>query len=279
MRYGDYVCISNPAVSFDSNDLVIAAHAVVGRIEEACIDFEGEGYQEKDTVSIVSTDIGDVNFYMVSSFPLVGLTLGDNVDLTPDGNLPIIAEPDTSPPYSNIVAFTTTSSLYRDDYVEHDNGTGAGGKTLTDPQDLSQIPLLYHAYSQYLAILIDVTDVGYIQSLNLVSIDLDHGENWTFQYFDENDELIYTTTLSGPVLNGDGGAFPVSFSSPDIAKVAIWGGNNLGVAERIGFAIDNVCVTALTEKETAWGDGCDGMSFPWKNWGTYFTYKIGTCPD
>jgi len=200
-----------PLSSFDSNDLVIAAHAVVGWIEEDCIDFEGEEYQEKDAVSIVPTDIGDVNFYMVSSLPLVGLTLGDSADLTPDGNLPIIAEPDTSPPYSNIVAFTTSSSLYRDDYVEHNNGTGAGGKTLTDPQDLSQKPLLYHAYSQNLAILIDATDVDYLQSLSLVSIDLDHSEDWTFQYFDENDELIYTTILSGPVPNGDGGAFSGEF--------------------------------------------------------------------
>lgn len=267
-----------PLSSFDGNDLVIAAHAVVGRIGEACIDFETGQYQEKDTVGIVSTDVGDVNFYMVSSLPLVGLTSGDNADLTPDGNLPIIAEPDTAPPDSNIVAFTVGSSL-RDDYVANDNGTGAGGKTLTDPQDLSQIPLLYHAYSQNLAILIDTTAIDYVQSLNLVSIDLDHNENWTFQYFDEDDDLIHTTTLSGVGPSGDGGAFPVDFSSSDIVKFAIWGGNNLGVAERIGYAIDNICVTALTEEETAWGDGCDGTSFPWKNWATYFTYKVGSCRD
>jgi len=29
-----------------------------------------------------------------------------------------------------------------------------------------------------------------------------------------------------------------------------------------------------TEEETAWGDGCEGTSFPGRNWATYFTYVV-----
>jgi hypothetical protein len=29
--------------------------------------------------------------------------------------------------------------------------------------------------------------------------------------------------------------------------------------------------------ETAWGDGCEGTSFPGKNWGTYFMYVVTGC--
>jgi hypothetical protein len=30
-------------------------------------------------------------------------------------------------------------------------------------------------------------------------------------------------------------------------------------------------------EETAWGDGCEGTSFPGNNWGTYFTYEVVGC--
>lgn len=32
-------------------------------------------------------------------------------------------------------------------------------------------------------------------------------------------------------------------------------------------------------EETAWGDGCEGVSFPGKNWATYFTFTVGACEE
>jgi len=75
--------------------------------------------------------------------------------------------------------------------------------------------------------------------------------------------------------SGDGAAYPVSYANPETASVAIWGGMNLGQRERIGFAIDNICVESLQE-ETAWGDGED---FPGKNWATYSVYNVQYSPD
>jgi hypothetical protein len=251
-------------------DVEIAAHAVVQRIVETCIDFES--FQEKDDVSSVSTPKGTVNFYMTSKAPLVPLVVGDTASLPSAGSYPMVAAPDTSPPYENIVAFTVVypGNPYRDDYVKDDGGTGAGGKTLTDPQDLSQTPLLYHAYAQGLAIVIDVSDVEAVQGLDLAAIDLDWTEVWYFLYFDEDGELMDKTELGPPVgQSGDGVAYAVEYPNP-VSKVAIWGGMNLGQEDRIGYAIDNICVASL-EEETAWGAGCD---FPGNNWATYFTYTV-----
>lgn len=215
---------------------------------EVFIDFEG--YSEYTSVSTVPTGYGDVSFYMVSSDPLVGLLVGQTGDLTPDGRYPIIAEPDNKlPDYTNLVAFTVNmgnfggTDPYRDDYVRDDGGTGAGGMLLTDPLDEGQTLLLQHAYSQFLAIVIDVSDICGVQGLNLVAIDFDHNEVWHFQYFDTDNTLIYEYVM-GPAsgITGDGAAFLIEYSNPEISKVAIWGANNLGERERIGYAIDNVAI-------------------------------------
>ena len=258
-------------------ELCIAAHAVVRLVDGNCIDFEE--YSEFDTVSTVSTDLGDVDFYMVSSLPLAGLSLGDDANLTPiPGSYPVIAEGDTKPPDENIVAFTVNDTQFggtdplRDDYLRDDRGTGAAGKLLTDPQDLSQIPLLRHAFSQYQAIVVDLSAVEGVLNLSLAAIDLDFTEVWTFQYFNAMNQLLHQVVL-GPAgdQSGDGAAFPVTYTGPSIAKLAIWGGNNLGVAERIGYAVDNICLTAVIQEETAWGDGFD---FPGRNWATYIKYRV-----
>jgi hypothetical protein len=259
--------------SWDCNDdLYIATHAVVQNQNIECIDFEI--YSEKEAVNTVSTSAGNIQFYMTKSQPLFGLNIGDEGTFEPPNDpadlYPIVATPETSPPEENIVAFTVGTGLV-DDKVFDDNGTGAGGNNLTDPQDLSQIPLLQHAYSKYLAIVVDVSDIDALQKLNLVSIDMDHNEEWHFQYFNDDNILIYEAILNqGNVGLGDGKAFPVDYSNPEISKVAIWGGNNLNIAERIGYAIDNICITTI-EEETAWGAGFD---FPGNNWALYFEYTI-----
>jgi len=271
-------------------ELYIATHAVVHRAGESCIDFDGESspgvpeYNEKDQVQSVTTPSGNVGFYMVSSDPLVGLTVGDWADLTPVvDEYPIIAEADTKPPLEDIVAFTVNevpfggSDTIRDDYVRDDKGTGAGGKLLTDPQDPRQIPLMWHAYSRFLAIAIDLTGINKLQSLSLVGVDLDHNELWHFQYFDENDQLINEINVGpGVTSTGDGVAFPVLYFNPLIKKLIIWGEMNQGVREIIGYALDNICVSAVIQDETAWGDGCDGTRFSDRSWGTYFTYTPRT---
>lgn len=33
------------------------------------------------------------------------------------------------------------------------------------------------------------------------------------------------------------------------------------------------------DEETAWGDGCEGISFPGRNWATYFTFIVGACEE
>jgi hypothetical protein len=271
-------------------ELYIAAHAVVQKLGESCIDFDGETspgvpeYNEKDEVQSVATPSGNVGFYMVSSDPLVGLTVGDWADLTPVvDEYPVVAEEDTTPPYEDIVAFTVNDTQfggtdpYRDDYVRDDKGTGAGGKLLTDPQDTSQTPLLWHAYSQFLAIGIDLTGINNLQSLSLVGVDLDHSELWHFQYFDENDRLINEINVGpGVTSTGDGVAFPVNYFNPSIKKLIVWGEQNQGRREVIGFALDNICISAVVQDETAWGDGSEGMRFSDRSWGTYFVYDAGS---
>jgi len=249
--------------------LYIAAHAVVKRLNEDCIYFEN--YSEKDSVITEPTPNGPVNFYMTDNVPLKSISVGGYADLAPEvGKFPVVAAPGTTPGYENIVAFTIFGDYSRDDVIDDDGGTGAGGNTLTDPQDLTQIPLMYHAYSQGLAIVIDVSSIDAVQGLDLAAIDLDHNEEWYFLYFNTANELIYKTKLTGSGTSGDGEAFAVEYPNP-VSKIAIWGGMNQGVSEVVGYAIDNVCVTSL-EEETAWGYG---ERFIEKgNWATYFTYTV-----
>lgn len=269
-------------------DLVIAAHAVVVFFDETCIDFEA--YSEFDTVGIVGTPNGDVNFYMTDYTPLAALAVGEYAALAPSGDLPVVASPGTNdnPPstYPNIVAFTTDGSPYTeaDDIVLEDNGTGAGGNTLTDPQDTSQTELMWHAYSQFLGIVIDVTGLDWVEDLGLVTIDLDHGELWHFLYFDADGILIHKDTIAAGTGSYDGEAFPISWTDDaySIAKVVVFGEMNNNVAGIVGYAIDNICITSVVQEETAWAGGqCDTKEnvkdFPGANWATYFTYHVMLC--
>jgi hypothetical protein len=273
----------DPPVSFFAYSLpafsgtsYIAAHAVVLKVEEACVGFDG--YGETDRVGLVSTDLGYISFGMVESAQLASLAVGDTATFVPGAypnDLPIVASPDTSPPYRNIVAFTYNDKAggnpYRDDYIVDDNGTNAGGNTLTDPQDTSQTELLWHAYAQGLAISADFSGIPGLVSVSLAGVDLDYGEDWQFQFFDASNVLLEQVSLSGDDQSGDGKAFPVNSTAANVAKLAVWGGDNLGIADRIGFAIDNVCVSAAVDDETAWGEG---TAFDGANWATYITYTV-----
>lgn len=270
-----------------ADNIKVATHAVVKKESTFCIDFEE--FNEKDFVQSINTSAGDVSFYMVSSSNLNSLNIGGAASLTPiSGSFPQIAAPDTKPSLDNIVAFTVDDTRFggtdniRDDYIRDANNTGAFNKTLTDPQDLSQTPLLQHAYSQGQAMVIDFTALGAVQAVSFAAIDLDHNENWTFQFFNSNNELLYQTVYNESALGlspfqGDGKAFPVNYSDPNLAKVVIWGGDNLGISERVGYAIDNLCVTLLNgSSETAWGYGNYNFieSNISKKWGWFFDYFI-----
>jgi len=261
--------------------LAIAAHAEVQRLSTVCIDFED--YDEKDEVSTVSTPNGDVNFYMGNMTNLDGLTIGDWGNLTAvEGEFPIVAEPDTyyddpiPANYDKIVAFTYDGEPYRDDWVADDRGTGAGGKTLTDPQDSSQTPLMWHAYHQDLAIIMDVSALPAVQSVDLVGIDLDHNEVWHVLYFDTNDILIHDIQVGpGVGVSGDGAAFAIGYSNPAISKIGIWGAMNLGDSSVVGYAFDNICITSVVQEESAWAGTAVGQKpFPGANWATYFYYTM-----
>jgi len=266
------------------DELFIATHAVVKKetvtFDTCMIDFEE--FSEYDDVSSVVTDCGEVLFGMVDYTPLMSLSVGDTATLTIKSDLPIIAEENTmGTDYYGLVAFTSNLNGMKDDLVLDDSGTGAGGKMLTDALDHTQIPLLYHAYTKYQAILVDVSNVLNVDTLNFVGIDLDHNELWHFQYFDENDVLIADVTVGPGTGAGDGKAYQTFFTDPKISKVAIWGEQNLNVPDRLGFAIDNIEVTTKTvtiQKETAWGAVREGFEpFPGKNWATYFTYTHNGC--
>jgi len=263
--------------------IYIAAHAVVEMEEtlDFCIDFEG--YTEKDVITAISTPSGDVNFYMVNALNLENLVVGDIGDLTPIvDSYPIIAEPLSQPPYADIVAFTTPypGMTYGDDVVTNPNGTGAGGMVLTDPQDFSQSELMWHAGSQFQAIVFDVSGIADFSGISFVAIDLDHGENWMFQYYNASNELIYSELINESTMGlasgeGDGAALPFEFNDPALAKVVVWGGDNNGAAEIVGYAFDNICITtSQTQSETAWGNG---NPFPGNNWSMWFTYVIQEC--
>ena len=274
----DEYCFNLADLGYEPGDeLYIAAHAVVQHGCWTCIDFED--YAEKEEVSLVETDAGDVNFYMTSTIPLPALNIGDYAELAAiDGSYPVVAEPqtctaNTAEEYMDIVAFTAgrTGGIWDDDVVEDDNGTGAGGKTLTDPQDESQIPLLWHAYTQNQAIVIDLSSIEELNGINFATIDLDHGEHWDFLFFNADNILIHKMVYTQQILGlGDGKAFPVNYANQAVAKVAVFGGMNVGEFDRLGFAVDNVCMETI-EEETAWGEG---EGFPGRNWAMYFTYTI-----
>jgi len=266
-----------PLTWVPGTELFIATHAVVKKetitFDTCMIDFEE--FSEYNLVSSVLTDCGEVTFGMVDYNPLMNLSVGETATLTVKDDLPIIAEELTmDSDYYGLVAFTSNSNGMKDDLVLDDAGTGAGGKMLTDALDYSQIPLLYHAYTKYQAILVNVSNVLNVDTLNFVGIDLDHNELWHFQYFDENDVLIADVTVGPGTSGGDGKAYPTFFTDSRISKVAIWGEQNQKIPDRLGFAIDNIKVTTKTvtvQEETAWGAGFD---FPGKNWATYFTYTV-----
>jgi hypothetical protein len=253
--------------------LYIAAHAVVKdliNVNEYCIDFET--YNEYDTISTVSTPAGPVSFYMTDYTGFESLTIGDYVPLSSTGDLPTVASPNTiTPEYGNIVGFTVGSNPYVDDYVANDPfGTGAGGNTLTDTPDYTQTLLQQHAVSMFQAILVDFSNVEDFLGVSFAGVDLDHGETWNIFYFDSSNIIIDIQSIIAPPGGLDGYALPISNSNPSITKFVIWGTMNIGVAGRVGFAIDNLC-TETAGEETAWGYGSD---FPGSNWATYFTYTV-----
>jgi len=257
--------------------LYIAAHADVKCLTEHCIDFED--YNEKDSVSTITTPNGLVNFYMTDYKLLSNLEVGDYALLAPSGSLPVVSSPatNTNPEdtYPNIVAFTTGGPKYKeaDDIVLDDRGTGAGGNMLTDPQDTSQTELMWHAYSQFLGIVIDVTGLNWVEDMSLVTVDLDHGEIWHFLYFDADGFLIYKDTIEAGVTDYDGEAFPINWTDDkySIAKVVVFGEMNSNDKGIVGYAIDNICITSSVQEETAWGDG---ERFVEKgNWATYIEYQ------
>jgi hypothetical protein len=268
---------ANGTLGVDVGDQIyIAAHAVVENVtttyDTCMIDFEE--FSEYDDVSSVTTGCGEVKFFMVDYLPLMGLSIGEIATITVKDDLPVIAEESTmGSNYYGLVAFTSQSNGMKDDLVLDDSGTGAGGKMLTDALDYSQTPLLYHAYTKYQAILVNVSDVLNVDTLNFVGIDLDHNELWHFQYFDENDVLIADVTIGPGTGAGDGKAYQTDFTDSRIAKVAIWGEQNLAIPDRLGFAIDNIEVDTKTvniQEETAWGDGDEFST----NWAMFFTYEI-----
>ncbi|MBW2996798.1 hypothetical protein KY349_00485 [Candidatus Woesearchaeota archaeon] len=242
------------------------------------IDFEG--YNEYDTVGTIPTAYGNINFYMTSSPPLVALPVGGTAALAPTGDLPEIAEEDSKAhpgDHIKIVGFTVNDRNFggtdtiRDDYVRDDGGTGAGGKTLTDTRDMSQSDLLKHAYSKYQSIVIDMSNIPGVVGFSMAAIDFDHNEYWHALYFDNNNVLLHRETMGpGSGYMGDGKAYPMGHNDPNIAKVVFIGSMNLGISDRVGFALDNIeveieedCVIEIgdycTQTQGGWGtDQCQG---------------------
>jgi hypothetical protein len=117
---------------------------------------------------------------------------------------------------------------------------------------------MQHAYHKGLSIVVDVSGINDFKSINFAAVDLDHFELWRFQYFNDAGELLEVHTMNGPDQSGDGKAFPISNSNPDVATVVIWGGMNNNNLDVVGYAFDNFCIegskyVTQTETETAWG--------------------------
>ncbi len=277
--YVDSVTYTIPksSVSGWANGFHVAAHAVVAYLGEETITFED--FEEKDEVSTVTTDCGDVGFYMTSATGLGDLEVGDYSALTPIADTyPVVAEPDThtsTSDYSDIVGFTVgapTAGVYVDDKVTSDPwSTGAGGMVLTDPQDTSQTPLMWHAYHMYQAIVVDLSDVDNLYGLSFAAIDLDHNEYWRFMYFDSDGYMIHDEVMLGSQNpGGDGRAYPIEYDDADIDKVVMFGWNNNANSGVVGYAFDNFELTCVEDMETAWGSG---TGFSGSNWATYMTYS------
>lgn len=269
--------IPKTSVSGWASGFHVAAHAVVAYVGEEIIDFED--FAEKDEVSSITTDCGNVGFYMTSATALDGLEVGDFAALTPIADTyPVIAEPDThtsTSDYTDIVGFTVgspVSGVYVDDKVTSDPwNTGAGGMVLTDPQDPSQTPLMWHAYHMYQAIVVDLSDVDNLYGLSFAAIDLDHNEYWRFMYFDADGYMIHDEVkLGANNPGGDGRAYPIEYDSPDIDKVVMFGWNNNQNSGIVGYAFDNFELRCVEDMETAWGAG---TGFSGNSWATYMTYS------
>jgi hypothetical protein len=270
--------------------IYLAAHAVVDVVtyHDYMIDFES--YQQYDEVMMESTPAGNVEFYMIDRTEVEDVEVGETADLSqvidPYPYYPVIAteDPGVGLPadYPLIVAFTVNDAgppkdTYRDDWVKDDNGTGAAGMLLTDPQDSTQTPLMWHAYSQLLAIAVDVSDIDNYYGIEFAGIDHDHGEYWYIMYFDSEDELLYKEEFGPGTSAGDGKAFPFSYDNPDVETIVLWGFMNQQENEIVGFAFDNFNITyTTTKRETAWGFGehtfiDEGIS---RKWGWIFEYII-----
>jgi hypothetical protein len=288
----DPISLSDLGVACDGT-IHIAAHAVVDFVAyyETMIDFED--YEQYEEVSMVSTDAGNVYFYMVDRPEVEELDVGETADLTPiTETYPVIATEDPGPAvtipddYTKIVAFTVNDTadsgdIYRDDYVRDDNETGAYNMLLTDPQDTSQDELMWHAYSQFMAIAVDVSAVDNYYGIEFAGIDHDHGEYWYIMYFDSENELLYKEEFGPGTSDGDGKAFPFSYENSEVDKIVLWGFMNQQDNEIVGFAFDNFNITyTMIESETAWGWGEHtfiehGIA---NKWGWFFEYII-CCPE
>jgi len=111
--------------------LTVILMSAFAAAETIFIDFEG--LPEYYNLSKIVTPYGDIEFYMVDSDYLTGLSSGDIVQLVKTGELPVIAESDNiGPNYTNIVAYTTYDGSYHDEHVINANGNDLGIKMLTD---------------------------------------------------------------------------------------------------------------------------------------------------
>ncbi len=190
---------------------------------------------------------------MTNGAAIQAVNLGDYAALAPTGYLPEISEEDTKAfpaDYIKIIGHTVNDTLYggtdifRDDYVYNDQGTGAGGKMLTDARDMSQSDLMKHAYSMGQAIVVDLSAIANVLDFSFAAIDLDHNEYWKFVAFDSGNNVVDIITTGPGVSGGDGVAYPFAFSTPGVAKVAFWGWNNNANSGIVGYAFDQLCVTA-----------------------------------
>ena len=124
--------------------------------------------------------------------------------------------------------------------------------------------------TKFQAIVIDLSSLENTEGAYLAGIDLDHGEEWYFLYFDEDNYLIHENVEIGSGQSGDGVAFPIEYDTgvgePDIAKIVIYSTMNNNVAGRTGYALDNIVLNCVDDMETAWGAG---TGFGGSSWATY----------
>lgn len=226
------------SILFLSLLILISAFAAAGSI---VIDFEE--LPEYYNLSALMTPYGDVGFYMTDFQPLKTLDIGDTASLDFSGRYPIVAENNTK-----IAAFIVGKESLDDVVVSDPQGTGAGGKTLTDPLTEKDYynndvdPSKRHAYSNYEAIVVDVSNLkGNVLSINFAMIDLDHKEDWYILYFDKDYKLIYKIKANESIWGyGNGAAYPVNYNYPGASAVAIWAESTDKNPEYVGYSIDNI---------------------------------------